>query len=420
MRWLLLPLISSLLCLAELPRLGASGLVFTGNEKGELVVAQVRRGSAAELAGVRQGDIVAEADGVAARATPEFARPLLRRPAPSEAVLTLRRDSQLHRAVVRFAAPPAEAQADLVIEYGEIQVDGHRRRTLRTAPLGPGPFPVILFLPGSGCGTQESASGSSSVVQLLYALSRKGFATLRVEKTGVGDSEGPPCYSDQGGMAQEVRGYQAALAGLAAKPHRGLFLLGHSAGSTLAPLVAEGHTVQAIAVSGAMSGTFLDYAAGMRYREAGLAGRDPKASAAEHRACLERLLREKQTPAQVEAAHPNCKGKVRFDSPHVFTADWHALDLVAAWRRVPRTPVLVLHGQGDFVTSEALSRNLAKSIAGARLRILPMDHGFRAHATAREALDAEQGKAQPKPLAREAVEEIAKFFGKFATPAKPA
>jgi len=135
-----------------------------------------------------------------------------------------------------------------------------------------------LRLPGVAGRKQPEA-------QLLYALTKLGFATLRVEKTGAGDSQGPPCYSEAGGIEQEVDGYRAAVAASGAKD---VFLFGHSAGASLAPLVARGLPVRAIALNGAMSGGFFDYVVAMRRREAALAG--TPSEAAIHERCLRRLL----------------------------------------------------------------------------------------------------------------------------------
>jgi alpha-beta hydrolase superfamily lysophospholipase len=285
-------------------------------------------------------------------------------------------------------------------------------------PKSKGRAPAILWIAGSGCASQESADGSNPQVQLLYELTKRGFVTMRVEKTGTGDSEGPPCYGPGGGLGQEVRGYQAGLRALASydyvDPQR-IFLIGHSAGATLAPLVAKGQKVRAIAVAGAMGTNFFDYMFAMRQRELELAGKsqeDVSTSLGITKRCTEWLLKDHRSPDDIEKASPECQHRVRYDSPPSYIQDWADLDLAKAWHEAPDVPVLVLYGSGDFVTNEHESRELVKKIPHATYRSLPMDHGFLAYGSQRDAWNAEQGKGTGAALLTAAVDEIERFFKK--------
>lgn len=394
---------------AELPRLGRSGLTLSIKDGG-IVVAQVAPDSIAALAGVAAGDVI-----VSATPTPEFARSLIKQPDGAEIAIELRRNGKTVPALLRFHAPPPERHAGIAIEYGAVDAGGHLRRTFMTRPLRGNKHPLIVWIAGSGCGSQESPDGSNPEVQLLYALTKLGFATLRVEKTGVGDSQGPPCYSEAGGFEQEVRGYRAAIA--AANADR-VFLFGHSAGATLAPLVARGLPVKAMVLNGAMSGGFFDYILAMRRREAELAG--TPAEAAVHERCLRRLLIDGVEAGQIEREMPDCRRKVRFDSPPSYTNDWLKLDLPRAWRQAPSVPVLTLYGTGDFVTSATLSAGLVALINDAHpgkasLRKVPMDHGFRAYATQRQAFDAERNPTPGAGLYSELARIVAKFLTRAAS-----
>jgi len=46
---------------------------------------------------------------------------------------------------------------------------------------------------------------------ILSALVKEGFVTMRVEKTGEGDSEGPTCTDLKATAELEAKGYTAAL-----------------------------------------------------------------------------------------------------------------------------------------------------------------------------------------------------------------
>ncbi len=258
-------------------------------------------------------------------------------------------------------------------------------------------------------------------MQILHELTRRGYVTMRVEKTSMGDSGGPPCYSEAGDLAQEVDGYRAGFRALAQHPSVDpgrIVLFGHSAGATLAPLVARGLNVAGIVGAGAMGTTFHRYILAMRERERRLEGRsdaEVQKSMAITTACLDRLLIKGEAPGDIESSQPECRKQVRFDSPPSYIAQWTRLDLAEAWTHV-RAPVLILYGAADFVTSEDESRALVEKINAAapsppaRLEILPMDHGFLAFGTAQRAWNAEQGIVPPAGVLGEAIDSIDAFF----------
>ncbi len=405
---------------ADLIRQASLGVTFS-SENGKVVLRQVAADGNAARAGLQNGDVVVAADQKNAEPTPAFVRPLLRRAAGSKVAFTLLRAGEQKTVTVAYDARPMEKAEDIEIVYGSIPVDGYERRTLLTLPRDRKKHPAILFLAGSGCASQESPDGSDAVAQILYALTRRGYVTMRVEKTGVGDSTGPACYSEQGNLDQEVAGYRAGFQALAAHASvnpRKVFVFGHSAGSTLAPLVSKGLPVAGVIVAGAMGTNFLEYILAMRERERhleGLPDEDVAKAMEITRGCLTRLLVEGQPADRIERENPACKKQVRFDSPPSYIAQWMKLDLSAAWEPVT-APVLVLFGSGDFVTSEEESQalvtriNAASGRQQARLATLPMDHGFLAHPTPDRAWKAEQGVVPPAGLLSRVVDSIESFL----------
>lgn len=405
----LLGVLAALAAAAQpLPRLAHFGAALE-LANGALVIAQLRPAGNAAAAGLQPGDVILTVDGRPAPAETAFARALLRRPDGTQATLQIRRGARQLDITLQYNAPPRENPAGIDVVYGSLEVDNHRRRTLLTKPKNHRRPPVILWLAGSGCGTQESPTGASPEVQLMYALTRAGYATLRVEKTGTGDSEGPPCYGPEGDIGQEVRAYAAAIAQL--RPAR-IFLFGHSAGATIAPLVLQAAgPVEGVIAAGGMGTRFQPYMLEMRERDFALAGKNVAAEMAITTRCLHALFDLGQSPDEIETAMPNCRRRVRFDSPPAYIADWAKLDLAALWRDAPRVPVLVLYGTGDFVSSLHQSRTLTALIPKARLQTLPMDHSFLAYATPEAAYAAEQGKPPTPPrLQTEAVAAVLQFL----------
>ncbi len=123
------------------------------------------------------------------------------------------------------------------------------------------PVPGVLFIHGSGPVDRDgNAPGlkMDAYRQLARALVQSGIGSLRYDKRGVGTSDGAFAEASRDDLVDDVR---AALAALRAEegidPQR-CFLLGHSEGSYLAPIIAaEDSTLAGLILLGA-AGQSLD------------------------------------------------------------------------------------------------------------------------------------------------------------------
>lgn len=103
-------------------------------------------------------------------------------------------------------------------------------------------FPALLLLHGSGpVDRDENAKqGKTNVFKLLSdAIVSHGFAVLRYDKRGVGESKG---NYDEAGLFDFVDDAEAAFAFLQSHPNidrERIFVLGHSEGCTLAILLQQ-------------------------------------------------------------------------------------------------------------------------------------------------------------------------------------
>lgn len=104
-----------------------------------------------------------------------------------------------------------------------------------TLPEGPGPFPAVLLITGSGPQDRdETLYGHKPFLLIADALTRKGVAVLRVDDRGVG---GSAAFTGPSTLADNARDAAAGLAWLRARPEidkTRVGLLGHSEGGTVA------------------------------------------------------------------------------------------------------------------------------------------------------------------------------------------
>jgi len=342
-----------------LPRRGFFGVALAAGDDGTVVVASVHDGSAAAAAGIEPGDVVATVDGRPARSTAETMAMIGAHRGGDRVAIEVVRDGTVHEIVATLAPYPAETMAGADVTYGSVTLgDGTRLRTIASVPTGyGGQWPGVLLLQGGGCGTVDLPWPMPFGIRpLVHLLGTNGFVTMRVEKSGVGDSEGPPC--DAIGYHEELEGYRAALAALrahaAVDPER-VFLVGISLGGVFAPILANESDVAGIAVYGTIA-----------YAPPPYPGRSER-----------------------------------------FFAEFAGVDVLAEWANVD-APVLLLHGEYDEVSPRDGPARIAAAVNGthpgrATHRELPrLDHCATRHAT-RDASLGRCGAGEPTGEADRAI-----------------
>ena len=241
-----------------LPRRGYFGVGLEKAEGGARVFS-VAPDSTAAATGLIVGDVIEAVDGRPAT-TPEVVVATIAGHHSGESVqIDLRRDSN-HRTINATLKPlPLEQMANATLHYGSVvALPDVRLRTIISIPSAPtsGRFPAVLLIPGGGCGSIDTPfSPNLAQPGLMHTIGSHGFVTMRVEKSGIGDSQGPPC--DSIGYREELAGYQAALSSLRSQPSVDpdrIYLLGISLGGVFAPILAAETMVAGISVYGTSPG----------------------------------------------------------------------------------------------------------------------------------------------------------------------
>ena len=108
-----------------------------------------------------------------------------------------------------------------------------------TLPNGPGPFPAVLLITGSGAQDRdETIFEHKPFLVLADALTRRGIAVLRVDDRGTGGSTGASPNDTTFDFATDA---EAGVGWLKRRPDidpRRIGLIGHSEGGVIAPMVA--------------------------------------------------------------------------------------------------------------------------------------------------------------------------------------
>jgi pimeloyl-ACP methyl ester carboxylesterase len=328
-------------------------------------VLSVDAGSGAARAGLRVGDHITFVNDTELQLAHHFddARQASRAGVPVR--LRVTRDEHAMQITFTPRALAFESDPALEITYSVVtSAVGIRQRTILTKPPGnSGKLPSLILVPWLSCSSVEVLNRKARGMDALLAgiLQRSGYLTLRVERPGVGDSEGPAC--SQTDFTTEWAGLRAGLAQLKTQPSfdpKRLFLLGMSLGGGLAPLLAEGDEVRGIVSVCGVVKTWFEHMLEIERRRMTLSGNTPGEVNERMRGFeefyTEYLIRGK-TPAQVIREHPQWQSlwydepAHQYGRPAAYYQEVQELNLEAAWAKV-RAPTLVISGEYDWIMSQ--------------------------------------------------------------------
>src|SRR5436190_19495402 len=143
----------------------------------------------------------------------------------------------------RKVKTPRESYGNSEVIYGPVTTpDGKRLRTIITKPRdAKGKLPVIFVAGWLSCDSVEAPAGTKGESGLVFRglAQLREFALFRMDKHGVGDSEGVCTEAD---FDSELAGYRAAFRALKNYDFidtKKIYMLGISNGGGFAPLVPE-------------------------------------------------------------------------------------------------------------------------------------------------------------------------------------
>jgi alpha-beta hydrolase superfamily lysophospholipase len=398
-----------------LPRRAGLGVQLSNAEGGGVQVQGIVPGSTAQAMGIRAGDRLLALNGTPVATTADVVAWLANSRSGTEVAVRLRRDGEaleLRGIAQERARDPGDAAYR--VEYGQVEIEGARLRTLLSVPTAPAPggrHPVLFYVQGVALGTVDTilADANNPYSRFLQPFARAGYITYRVEKPGVGDSEGGPGTAVD--FERELDGYRAGMKALLARddvdPQR-IFVFGHSMGGVWGPILADEFPVRGLAVYGTAYQGWYDYElenARRQYALAGISGQALGVAMAQKTRISQLFLRDKRTPEQILAAHPDLQlamtqmfqGDTYFGRALPFWHQLNAIDMPAMWDRVDGA-VLAMHGVADYVSSAADHRAIARRVnakrpgAAAHVEVPNADHGMMGFA---DEAAAHRGFGQP-------------------------
>jgi len=390
-----------------LPRRGILGASLANAEGGGVTITAVLPSLPAAAAGLLPRDTIKRIDGAPVADVPDFLKKL-RRPAGQPVVFGVSRGNDTTSVRVVLAEAPKEQDPAVDTRYDAVEIDHSLRRTLVTAPRGAsGKHPAVLFVGGIGCYSIDVATNQEDpYLRLAHDLSKRGFVTLRLEKSGVGDSQGPPCPTVD--YVNEAASYNVAFDALRADPlvdPAHVYVFGHSIGSVIAPRLALQKPVAGIVVAEGVGRDWFEYELINSRRQEELSGGTPVEVDADmllKENCMHRLLVEKQDRDALLRATPECKDYVQYPAPPAYFQQIVGMNMAEPWSKLS-IPVLAIYGTSDFVTDEADHKRIIDIVNAAhpgtaKLTVIDgMDHYLVPAASQRASLERVQKPAAGPP-----------------------
>ncbi|MEQ9412615.1 MAG: PDZ domain-containing protein [Cyclobacteriaceae bacterium] len=328
-------------------------------------------------------------------------------------VITLKilRAQQANPITISFTpqAAPYESYTSLDFEaVGLINHTGDALRAFITKPKGSkGKLPAILFVSWLSCSSVETPDREDSWTKMLREVAEKsGFLMMRVEKPGVGDSNGPACSDCD--LFTELDSYKAAWRHLKQRPDvdtTNIIVFGASLGGTLASIVGKNEPVKAYVSAVSVYKTWLEHMIELERRRLLYSGK----TQAEINSLMPDFIEfhteymiYKKTPQQIALEKPHLASlwyddpAHQYGRPAQFYMQVHDYNFMNAWSAT-KAPVLVVAGEYDWIMSLEDSQLLTdminqKTPGRATLQIAKgMDHHWSVYASPQEAFDEANG-----------------------------
>jgi len=253
---------------------------------------------------------------------------------------------------------------------------GDKLRTFITKPKNTtGKVPVIFFVGWLSCDSVEYPTDSDGFGALLRRLiDQSGYATIRMDKPGVGESTGTPCAKSD--FQGELEGYRAAFESIGKydfmDPQR-VSVVGLSNGGGVGPLVSQDHHVVGFVAAASWGRTWYEHMLENErvrltnaHKSAGEVNEGVKAFIQFYNF----YLIQGETPGEIIRQHPEWKSlwydapDGQYGRPAAFYQQLQAVNLGELWQKID-VPVLVIHGGADTVMSHADSVAIADIVNAA-------------------------------------------------------
>jgi alpha-beta hydrolase superfamily lysophospholipase len=342
---------------------------------GVVITGTPRPDSPAAEAGLESNDVIVKIGDATCASIADLRSRMREYYAGDTVTLTILRSGKKMTVDLKLMERPREESDQYDILYDSVAVRGRRARTIITRPKGADKSPAVLFIQGlSGQSVEVGMFPQHPYKSLVGGLDEAGFVTMRVERLGVGDSEGKDVNTTT--VQDDVQCFRAGLAKLSTydfvDPKR-VFIFSHSTGSAIAPMVAAESDASGVIAWAPLANpvtTVLPELVKKRWELEVREDDEIERNVPKIETFVKQCLILGNAPAEVFQSHPEVKDVVQplmQDDETLLGAHYRywqqiaVLDLPKEWSRVD-TDVLALWGTSDYNAARGCSELIARTV----------------------------------------------------------
>ncbi len=239
-------------------------------------VLQVIRGTSAALQ-LKENDIITKIGDSTFQSVDEFIYQFMQYNTDQEIKITAIRDKKKILLKAKAVARPYETDENATVIYDQADYKGGQLRVIINKPFKENKMPAMLFIPGYTCSSIDVLTNDHPYKRIIDAYVDAGYVTLRIEKSGLGDSKNtPPCESCD--LLDEIENFEAGLKKLKTLSYidtNKIIIVGHSMGGIIAPAISAKHQVAGVIVYGTTAKSWFEYQIEMYRVQNALSGMNP-------------------------------------------------------------------------------------------------------------------------------------------------
>jgi len=327
------------------------------------IVQSVEPDSPLEKMGIQAGDKIIRVNGKLAQDSEAWTEITYSLRANEPTQLLIKRDAEEKTFTANLVGRPREQHAGLDTYYESVLNDyGLRQRVIVTKPQREGKLPAMFFIGGLSCSTLElSPTATYNWSKVIRALVEEtDMVVMRVEKVGVGDSEGDCSQTD---FLTEMAGYRAALQALKQKSYvdtTQIIIYGSNMGSAIAPTLANEFNLKGVISDGTFFKTWYEHMLEIERRIRQMEG-DSEIEIARkmntyYIPLYYGMLMKKKTYAEVINDYPalaeyNYHAPAHmYGRPLAYYQQLQDYNLAGAWEEL-KAPLRIMRGTNDWIMS---------------------------------------------------------------------
>jgi len=239
-------------------------------------VVQVVRGTSVELK-LQENDIILKIGDKDFKSSEEFTKLFLNYIPGQEVQLSVLRGKKKITLKAKVVARPFETDDNAEVIYDEANFRGGQLRVIINKPFKETKMPAMLFVPGYTCSTIDELTNDHPYKRIIDAYVDAGYTTMRIEKSGLGDSKNtPPCESCD--LMDEIENFEVGLKKLKSLSYidtNQIIIVGHSMGGIIVPAISAKNNVAGVVVYGTTAKSWFEYQLEMYRVQNALAGMNP-------------------------------------------------------------------------------------------------------------------------------------------------